>query len=225
MSAADTETTEPVARERVNRRKWQDALKGPHGLKPEVHHVALALLLWMNEEGICWPGQDTIAAVVGKRERAVRDGLKGLESAGWIERKRGGRHGDQAVSSRYFATLPTGSRAPVGPHQETVPNRRPDAGRDNQTVGFPAGTQDPNRQQDVPQPAAQRLPTGSRLPTNSQENSQKNTQENPPPLRGRGDARVTPQLDTGEPLTAEQNAERVQQAKALLRSQTGEDPY
>lgn len=207
-------TGTPSPRRIVDRREWQSALKsGDHGLKPGWAHAAVTLLMWMDQDGACWPGQESLAAAMGKSSRAVRDDLAWLEHVGWVNVRQGGRRGDRHESSRYQSTLPTGTVVPTG------------AGI--QTDGFSAGYPSPNRNPGTPHPEPTDAPTGTQVPGNSQKNSQGNTQKTP--ADDAGSQSLGPQASASRQAAAiadgrtedQITAEGLQAARAALRQAAG----
>lgn len=71
---------------------------------PGAKCVLLALANYADENGECWPSQQTIAKQTEMSVRTLRDRLNDLVEAGLIERrKRGNTHGRQGRASDYYA--------------------------------------------------------------------------------------------------------------------------
>lgn len=93
-------------------------------LKPDLKIVLLALADYADGDGVCWPGQKSIAAKAGMSERTVREKLLALEELGYIARRRR-QNSDGYRSTDEYKLLPvnpaggpTGENA--GPNRQTV---------------------------------------------------------------------------------------------------------
>lgn len=93
-------------------------------LKPDLKIVLLALADYADGDGVCWPGQKSIAAKAGMSERTVREKLSALEELGYIARRRRQNSEGYRSTDEYKllpaapAAWPTGEGA--GPHRQTV---------------------------------------------------------------------------------------------------------
>lgn len=146
--------------------------------------VLLALADFADDEGFAWPSQVTLGRKARVSERTVRDVLGRLvESGEIIVVRRGGRRGDQVVSSVYRVSLVT-SRGES--EWSRIPNRR------ESPVG--SGSE----------PADTGSPTGSLLPANRQEDPSKSRT---PPTPPRGD--VSAVFDAWRSMLPEASASRV----------------
>ena len=93
-------------------------------LKPDLKIVLLALADYADGDGVCWPGQKSIAAKAGMSERTVREKLLALEELGYIARRRR-QNSDGYRSTDEYKLLPanpaggpTGENA--GPNRQTA---------------------------------------------------------------------------------------------------------
>lgn len=82
---------------------WRSAI-ADSDLEPKSRHVALTISLHMNERGgSCFPSLETLAGETGLNKRQVSDGIKDLETSGYLKVTRGGGRGKP---NRYEAIIP-----------------------------------------------------------------------------------------------------------------------
>lgn len=67
--------------------------------------ILMGLASYANEEGQCWPCQDSLAARVGCSVRTVGSHIAAMEEAGWLARESRSSH-DGRRSDLYILTLP-----------------------------------------------------------------------------------------------------------------------
>ncbi len=141
--------------------------------RPTQAEVAVAVVLaehYNADRGAAWPAQSTMAALLMRSRRTIREALGKLEQRGLIERIHdGGPHG----SAHYALVLPV----------EGAPSRLPMADRPAicgrtvpPSVGAPSRPEQVSRSESVgkPYPAANaRSPYGSRARGGGQSNNQK----------------------------------------------------
>lgn len=86
---------------------WRSAICDSN-LPSTTRHIALTLSLWMNERAAsAFPGAGTLAQATGLSERAVREHLRALVTAGWLELvERGGVRGERKHANHYRASTP-----------------------------------------------------------------------------------------------------------------------
>ena len=81
--------------------------------------VLLALADKANEEGECWPGMDTVAAMAGVSQRQVSTHLGRLEQAGLVVRKRRRSSLGRLGRNVYHLNMTSGSTLPVDHEKST----------------------------------------------------------------------------------------------------------
>lgn len=104
------------------------------GLTPPQIAVYDVLVDRADEEGICWPSQDLIAAESGQGVRAVRAALKVLASVGLVEVQPGTRQGNRyRVGMRPRLPIPA-SRAAIAESAAANPRAIASSGADHSGI-------------------------------------------------------------------------------------------
>jgi GntR family transcriptional regulator len=88
------------------RTRWVAAIRDDSDLPRRAVLVGWALATWMDQDGECFPSLATIAKAARVDKATVVRALDDLDSAGWIERDRGGsERGGTRRATRYRADL------------------------------------------------------------------------------------------------------------------------
>lgn len=74
------------------------------GMSPSQKAVLISLADQANDDGVCWPSINTISVRTCLSERAVRDAIRWLESAGYLASK------DRRGSSNVYQVTPEGNQ-------------------------------------------------------------------------------------------------------------------
>lgn len=120
------------------RYRWLDAIVGKQGQPVPrgtiAHHAAVTLSAFMSDDGTCYPGIETLTAVMQWHRATVIRALNELDRQGWITRERG-TFGKPTVyhavipkpQSRTGATRSKGRRGCVSESQRVSPRVAEDA--------------------------------------------------------------------------------------------------
>jgi hypothetical protein len=145
--------------------RWRWAYMSSYGPRSTTRLVLLAVALHMDKHGQrAFPSQSLLAEETGLTRRAVGKHLKEAEETGWITRRRVRLHGKTWAQTFYAPTIPDRvSRAQDGDAQAALPVARAAVpGRPVPEPGAAAAEQSSRSQ-------------GNHVPTNSSENSIKNS--------------------------------------------------
>ena len=82
---------------------WRQALRADADVPAVPKSVGQALSYYVNPEGECWPGVDTIARDTGRHRRTVQRALRTLEVLGYVRTRKGG---GRKHTSRYLIGFP-----------------------------------------------------------------------------------------------------------------------
>ena len=96
------------------RYQWLDAaLSSAHALGEGERMMVLALNVYMNDAGTCWPSQETLAGICGVSSRTIRRRLEVLERNGWIKRNRRRRSSTICQASMVLTGQPVSDQAGI----------------------------------------------------------------------------------------------------------------
>lgn len=86
--------------------EWQKAIMSKYGPKSVTRLVLMALSIFMDMKGICFPSTTSISEAAGLSERSVCTHLENSANAGWIEKTIAGFNGQGWKRHKYQAIIP-----------------------------------------------------------------------------------------------------------------------